>query len=179
MSTDTKDMELAETLWKEYEPNLRKICSYKLSGYPSEIDDVIGDTYLALCNAVDKGVEIENPKAWLYGILNNMIKMKYTEINRKKKYCIRLENVENSLFYDIDFDAYELSDEILEDVKDNIFDELLESDKTLLTLIYDKKLKFKEISKILDISEVAVKQRHYRLKRKIKKIAKIELNKFE
>lgn len=179
MNTQTKDMALYEALWKECEPNLRGICNRKLSSYPSEIDDVIGDTYLALCNAVSKGTELDNPKAWLYGTLNNIIKLKYAELDRKKKTYIRLERVENELFYDVDFDSRELSDEILNGIKDEIVDELLDSERTLLILIYEKKLKIKEISVILNTTEAAIKQKHYRLKRKIKMLAKEKIKNFE
>ncbi len=179
MSTDVKDIDFPETLWKEYEPKLRGICDYKLSGYPSEIDDVIGETYLALCNAIAKGIIIDNPKAWLYGTLNNIIKLKYTEMDRRKRTYIRLESVEHELFYDIDFDEVELSDEIIDVIKDDIFDELLDSEKTLLIFIYEKKLKVKEISRILNISEAAIKQKHYRLKRKIKKLVKEKISEHE
>lgn len=175
MGTNTEDMALCEALWNEYEPSLRNICNYKLSGYPSEIDDVIGDTFLALCDAVNNGIEIKNPKAWLYGTLNNLIKLKYTEMDKRKKKIIRLESVEHKLFYNIDFDETKLSDEALEQIKDSIFDELLGSEKTLLILIYTKKLKFKEIAKILNSTESAVKQKHYRLKRKIMKLVQEKL----
>lgn len=179
MNTETNDMALFEALWEECEPNLRGICNYKLSSYPSEIDDVIGDTYLALCNAVSKGIEINNPKAWLYGTLNNTIKLKYAELNRKKKTLIRLERVEHELFYDVDFDRRELSDEILDNIKDEIVEDLLESERTLLILVYEKKLKCKEIAEILDTTEAAIKQKHYRLKRKIKMLAKEKIKKYE
>lgn len=179
MNTQTKDMKLSESLWKECEPNLRRICNYKLSSYSSEIDDVISDTYLALCNAISKGLEIENPKAWLYGTLNNTIKLKYAELDRKKKRYVRLESVEHELFYNVDFDEKELSEETLNYIKDEIVSELSESEKTLLVLIYEKRLKLKEISIISGTTEAAIKQKHYRLKRKIKKIAKEKIKKFE
>lgn len=179
MLTENNDMELSKVLWEEYEPNLRGICDYKLSGYPDEVDDVIGETYLALCNAIDKGLEIQNPKAWLYGTLNNQIKLKYSEIARKKKIYIRFENVEHKLFYNVDFEKDELSEETIEMLKDDVFDELIDAERILLFLIYEKKIKLKEVAKILNTTEAAVKQKHYRLKRKIKKLAKEKIKKYE
>lgn len=179
MLTEHKKMDLSKALWDEYEPNLERICSYKLSSYPDEIDDVIGETYLALCNAIDKGIEIQNPKAWLYATLNNQIKLKYSEIDRKKRMHIQLESVEHELSYSVDFNEEVLSEDKIEAIRDEIFDELIDSEKTLLVLIYEKKIKLKEIAKILNTTESAVKQKHYRLKRKIKKLAKEKLKKFE
>lgn len=177
MSSNITDMELCEALWNEYEPCLRRICNYKLSGYPSEIDDVIGDVYLALCDTINGSIGIDNPKAWLYGTLNNTIKLKYAEIDRKKKKYVRLESVERELFYSIDFDEVEISDDLLNEIIDEIYQELLGSEKTLLILIYTKKLKFKQIAEILNTTEGAIKQKHYRLKRKIKMLAKEKLKK--
>lgn len=177
MSSNITGMELCEALWNEYEPCLRRICNYKLSSYPSEIDDVIGDVYLALCDTINSGIGIDNPKAWLYGTLNNTIKLKYAEIDRMKKKLVRFESVERELFYDIDFDEVEISDDLLNKIIEEIYQELLGSEKTLLILIYTKKLKFKQIAKILNTTEGAVKQKHYRLKRKIKMLAKEKLKK--
>lgn len=177
-ATETNDMELCKVLWNEYEPYLRKICEYKLLSHPSEIDDVIGETYLALCDAIDKGVKLENPKAWLYATLNNRIKLKYAELDKRRKSLIQLESVSHKLFYNINFDDLNLSDDTIEAIKDEIFNELLESERTLLILVFSKELRFKDIAQILDTTEPAVKQKYYRLKRKIKLIAKDKLKKF-
>lgn len=179
MNTDTNDiMALCEELWSEYEPSLRRLCKFKLSSCPSEIDDVISDAYLALCDAVDKEKIINNPKSWLYGTVNNLIKLKYAEVARCKKTQVSLESVENELFYEIDLDEVKLSDEILEKLKDEVFNELNGAEQTLLTLIYLEKLKLREIAEILDTSQEAVKQKSYRLKRKIKLIVKEKIKNF-
>lgn len=179
MGTDTKGMELCEALWNECEPELRRLCKYKLSSCPSEIDDVIADAYLVLCNAVDKNVDIVNPKAWLFGTVNNLIKIKYAELNTKKKKHIRFESLEQDLFYNVDFDDVKLPDETIEELMNDILDELSASERTLFIFIYDKKLKFKEIAMILNSTESAIKQKHYRLVRKIKRMARDELKKFK
>lgn len=178
MNTDTNDMLLCEELWTEYEPSLRRICSYKLSSYPAEIDDIIEDTYLALCDAMKNGKIINSPKAWLYGTVNNLIKLKYSEIKRIKKTQVSLDSVENELFYEIDLDDTKLSEEIIDKLKDEVFDELTGAEQTLLTLIYVKRLKMKEIAEILSTSQEAVKQKNYRLKRKIKLIVKEKIKNF-
>lgn len=179
MKTDTNNTVLCEKIWNECEPVLRRICNFKLSSYPSEIDDVIGDTYLALCNAINNGTIIRDYKAWLFGTVNNLIKMKYTEMNTIKKTLINIDTVEQELLYDISFDNVSLNDEIIEIVKQEIINELPGSERTLLILIYTKRLKFKEIALILNTTENAVKQRHYRLKLKIKKMVKEKINNLE
>lgn len=177
MNKDTSEMELCEKLWNECEPSIRKLCNYKLSAYPSEVDDVVGDIYLALCDAVRKGHKIDNPKAWLFSTANNCIRIKYSEINHRLKKFSHWDSNEQRLFYDVDFENVVVSDDTLEEIKDSIIDELPTPEKTLFILIYVKKLKLKEIAKIMNTTESAVKQRKYRLKLKIKRLIKEKLSK--
>lgn len=177
MNTDVNNAQMCEKLWNEYEPTLRKICQNRLASCPSEIDDVISETYFALCRNIDSGELIHNPKAWLYGTLNNIIKTKYSEINKIRKNQISLTNRENELYYNVDFDGEKISYELIEKIKYSIIEQLDVSEKNLIDLIYVKRLKFKEVADILNISESAVKQKIYRLKRKIKLIAKKKIEK--
>lgn len=163
-----QSMELCEILWNEYEPVLRKICQKKLSGHPSEIDDVIGDTFLALCNTINKGMDIENYEAWLKGTLNNRIRKKYTELDRKKRRFIHIDSIEQELYYIVDYDEIELSDSEIEELKNEIYTQLESNEKALLILMYTKRLKQAEIAEKMNISQAAVRQRLYRLKNKIR-----------
>lgn len=172
-------IELCDSLWKLYEPQLRKYCSYKLSSHPSEVDDVISETYFALCKAISNDVDILNPKAWLYGTLNNQIKLKYSELKRIKKLNVSFDSVEHELLYNIDFDTAKLSDELIEQLQKEVVNELSESEKVLISLIYEKKTKYKDIATIIGSTESAVKQKHYRLKKKIKSIVKTKMKKYE
>lgn len=168
---ETPNMDLCDNLWKQYEPKLRRLCGYKLSSYPLEVEEVISETYLALCNAISKGTEFDDPKAWLYQTANNQIKLKYTEINTRKRRFVSLEQVEAGLMYNIDFDDIQITDSIIEELNSEILAELSENEKLLLELIYEKNLKFKQIATIIGTTEAGVKQQHYRLKRKVKKLA--------
>lgn len=163
-----QSIELCETLWNEYEPVLRKICQKKLSSCPSEVDDVISDTFLALCNAINKGMHIENHEAWLKGTLNNRIKKKYTELDRKKRRFIHIDSIEQELYYIVDYDEKKLSDSAIEELKNEIYNQLESSEKALLFLMYTKRLKQVEIAEKMNTSEAAVRQRLYRLKNKIR-----------
>lgn len=176
MKNTRLDMKMCEQLWNECEPALRKACAYKLSNHPQEIDDVIGDTFLALCNAISNEVEIYNPRAWLQGTLNNVINNKYREINFKQKKHTSIDCIEQGLFYVIDFDNLMISEKQILEIKSEICNQLLASEKMLLILIYTKKLKMAEIAVLLGSTESAVKQRHYRLKRKIVCLADEKIN---
>lgn len=174
LSMEFNNMELCEVLWKEYEPYLRKICNFRLSDYPDEAEDVIGEAYLALCDVLNSGQELKNPKAWLYGTVNNYIKIKYIEIDRNK-HCVNLDNVNYKLCYDVDFDSARIDEDALDKIKDDILESLDEEDRAILSLYYEEHHHFKEIARILNSTESAVKQRHYRMKRKVKELIKEKL----
>lgn len=176
MSKKEKE-KFCEKLWLECEPQLRKICKYKLSNNLSEVDDVIADAYLALCDAVENESELENPKAWLYGTVNNLIKFKYTEIKKTSKTMISIDNGDYILVYNVDFTEARLTDETIEDIRIEIESELLPAELTLLKLLHEKKLTQKEVAVILNTTTSAVKQKNYRLKKKIKEIAKEKTSK--
>lgn len=43
-----RDMQLTESLWREYEPYIRKLCNYKLNSHREYIDDCVQDVFTAL-----------------------------------------------------------------------------------------------------------------------------------
>lgn len=168
---EKSNMDLCDNLWNQYEPQLRRLCEFKLSSYPSEISEVISETYFALCKTISEGNEIKDPKSWLYKTTNNQIKLKYTEMNTIKRRYVSLDSVEYELMYNIDFDDILITDEIIERLSKEILNELTEDEQLLMNLIYERKLKFKRIASIIGTTEAGVKQQHYRLKRKIKQLA--------
>lgn len=167
---EKSNMDLCDYLWNQYEPKLRRLCEFKLSNYPVEAEEVISETYLALCNAISKGTEIDDPKSWLYKTTHNQIKLKYTEINLRKRRYVSLDSVEHELMYNIDFDDILITNEIIERLSKEILNELTEDEQLLMNLIYERNLKFKRIASIIGTTEAGVKQQHYRLKRKIKQL---------
>lgn len=158
-------------LWNKYEPDLRRLCGLKLQSYADEIDDVISETFLALCKKVTESGPPENPKAWLYGTANNLINLKFRKLYRAKEKTVSLSDKEYELPYSHDF-AEEIEDNLLiEELKSELEKELSEQEKALLRYIYDDGLKMKKIAEILHTTEAAVKQKHYRLCNKIRKTA--------
>ena len=84
--------ELCKNLWNECKDELTDMCKYKLSSHPDEVEDVIADAFYFLCVAVFEERRIENHRAWLIAVTNNLIKKKYTELN-KMKLKKRLDNM--------------------------------------------------------------------------------------
>ena len=176
LQTDEKE-KLCISLWNEYKDELTNICQYKLSSHPDEVEDIIADTFYYLCVAVFEDRRIDSYRAWLSAVANNLIKKKYTELNRMK-----LRNVS---FYEEDVEIYEYNDEIfldslitdsvVERLCDTIICELTPKEQQLYRCVYKQKLKMKEIAALLGISEVNVRQRNHRLSKKLKGIIKDHL----
>ncbi len=136
-----------------------------------EIDDVIGETYLALCEHTEKNGLPNNPTAWLYSVLNRRINEKFRKLYKEKNNRIHIDDI-YELPFEIDFDEEMLKKIPIDKLKKTLFSELSEQDLELYEYIYIKNLKYKQIAKKENISESAVKQRHYRLCNKIKNLAK-------
>lgn len=137
----------------------------------NEIDDVISETYLALCEHTKKQGLPSNPTAWLYSVLNRRINEKFRQLYKDKNNRIQIDDI-YELPFEIDFEEEILKKIPIDKLKKYLLSELTDSELELYKYIYMKNLKYKQISEKMSISESAVKQRHYRLCNKIKKSAK-------
>ena len=171
---DEEKTELCKRLWDECKDDLTKLCKYKLSSHPDEVEDVIADAFYYLCVAVFKNRKIDNYKAWLVAVTHNLIKKKYTEINHMKKSYISFyeENIEeNSYDGDRLFDSF-VSDSMIEQLSDSIISNLSGGDRLLYIYVYQDKLKMREIAGLMNITENNVRQRNHRLGKKLKVLIK-------
>ena len=178
MPENSKDANaLCEELWTKYEPRLRRICQSKLDSCPQEVDEIISEAYLILLEALNKNKEILNPVAWLYGTVNNLIKMKYTQIKRGKETQRSLFDYDNNLMYDVPYNVDYLeaivSDGKIENMYYDIIDkELTPEELELYNRTVDKKISYQELAKVYNSTDTAVKQRAYRLRKKLRELAK-------
>lgn len=178
---DKNNQKICEKLWHEYEKDIRRLCEFKLRSCHNEIEDVVSETFLFLVKAYEKGNPPNNPKGWLYAVANNLIKKKYTEVNLAKARTVSLYDKSvkiHELPTNYEIDNHLIADDTIEMIRDDIESMLDENERRLFDYIYNDKLKMKEIGKILNITEDAVKQRHYRLCRKIKRVAKEKIENF-
>lgn len=170
--------ELCKNLWNECKDELTDMCKYKLSSHPDEVEDVIADAFYFLCVAVFENRRIDNHRAWLIAVTNNLIKKKYTELNKMK--------LKNITYSESDFEQYEyyddmildslISDSVIEGMRDKIIRDLTPIEQKLYYYVYDAKLKMKEIAVLMGITEANVRQRHHRLSRKLKRMIKEHLD---
>lgn len=176
--------QLCEEIWNKYEPKVRKICEYKLTSCPDEIDEVVSQTFLALCIKLSEDT-IENPQAWLYATANNLIKMTYESQNRNKKKIVSLDvviteaNEHHNLIYSNDFLDKKLSNDQIDILKAQVEAELDYDELALIHLVHKKHLKYRKIAEMMNSTESAIKQRSYRLRGKVKEIAKEKIKNFK
>ena len=81
-------------IWLEYEPYIKKLCAYKLKSIPGEIDDCVQEVFLAFFDALNKGQQIEHPKAWLTTVANNKINDLYKAVKKENDHVIPLSHEE-------------------------------------------------------------------------------------
>ena len=172
--------EICKELWLECKDDLTKLSKHKLSSHPDEVEDVIADAFYYLCVAVFENKKIDNYKAWLIAVTYNLIKKKYTEINRRNLRNIEF-NVEEIETYEFSQDVFLdslISDSVIERISDEIICELKPSEQELYHYVYKDRLKMKEIAVLLGITEVNARQRNYRLSKKLKSMIKEHLRNF-
>ena len=162
--------DISKDLWIEFEPQLRKVATARLHNYPHEIDDVISDVFVALCEKIQKDGIPEKLKGWIYGVLNNKINLKFREIYQIKEKETDLLDAEITIPI-TNNDIEEKIDEIYNnEIKDKLRELLNEKEYEIIYLLHFKKLKIKEVAKMLNSTEAAIKQKHYRICRKLRKI---------
>lgn len=168
-------------IWKECEPQIRKLCSIRLADFPDEEDNIVSDVYSDFISAWSEGRLIaENCKSWLYSTANNKISEKrglHCEKNNKEFDNECAVSTDYSLMYEYNYVDDIINDENIENIKNEIENELSESDLLIIKLRYEDSLQFSEIAKQLNSTEFEVKQHMYRLFNKIKRSAQEKIDK--
>lgn len=155
-----------EKIYNDFYSYVYAIIINKAQGYLKEEDmeEIISDTFFILWKNVNK---LENERAlkpYIAGITKNLIKEKI----RKNNMYLDILDYENELKNTkvMEFFTEERNEITL--LKDSI-KELKTEDKEVFELYYYQNRKIKEIALLLNISEFNVKQRLYRIRKKIKK----------
>lgn len=116
-------------------------------------------------------LEDEFIKTWLYAVANNKIKEQFREIAKREKELIFGTVFGSHTSTDILYEMEEennITPEEIEEKKKSILDSLTEKELELFEMVYTKHLEYKELAKVFNISEHAVRSRVYRLRLKIK-----------
>lgn len=171
-----KEREICEQLWIEHEPKLRSVCTAKMQSCLREVEDVISDVFVALCEQVENDGMPENPRAWLYGTLNNKIKLKFRDVYKVKDKETSLSAQEYRVPYENDLIEKTVEEVYENQIKDKLQDLLTEDEYKAIHAIHFEKLKMKEVAQIFGTTESAIKQKHYRICNKLRRIIKSSKN---
>lgn len=105
-----------------------------------------------------------------------MIKITYKEQAKNRANIVSLDaagaNMHNLIYITADFTEKNLSNDEIDILKEQVLSSLPPDDRRFIEMIYDEHLKYKKIAEILNTTENAVKQRSYRVRGEIKKLAK-------
>ena len=173
-----ENQELCEKIWNECKDDLTKLCRYKLQSCPDEIDDVVAETFFYLCKAVFADEEVFNYKSWMMAVANNLIKKKYSEINRMKSNRVQVADIEEETICCTNEDIFIdnlVTDGMIENLSQEVIHNLSPDEQKLYNYVYEEKLKLKEIAEKMNTTEAAIKQKHYRLNKKLKLMLKEHL----
>lgn len=154
--------------WQANEAYIRRICAYKLSSHPDEIDDAVQEVALAYYEAIEKGTDIRNAKKWLTVVAANIINETYKRCMTEEKRVISIEE-DAAQCLSAPEEPETLTEEAILRCKEDFAATLGEEELLLFRLRFEKRLRIRAIAKKMGISEGNVRQRIFRLKRRAKK----------
>lgn len=148
----------------EYTPYVRKVIQNMVNNNLSEEDkeEIIIDTFFVLWKKYSENYYIESLSSYMAGITRNLIKEKFKSL----KTNFDLEQYDNIIDYS-NFDTYLQERENLNEIHNKIGN-LKEIDIKIINMFYYSAKSIKDIAKELGISEVNVKTRLHRTRKKIK-----------
>lgn len=170
-----KQKEWLEKIWEENCQYLQGLCEYKLSGI-NKVDECMSDIYISLVQAMETGIEILYPRAWLTTVAVNKINDCYRSVERARANVISMTALGDTLCIHDHYYFDEISDDEINNVKERVLDYLDMREKEVITDYYQNGIKIKKIAQNKGLSESNVKQILFRARGKIRYYAKKELN---
>lgn len=170
--TDEERNKCAE-LWTECTPQLRKLCYSKMKGYTNDVEDLIADAYVALCNYVNENGFPDNTVGWIYGTVFNMINSRFRGKYKDEKHLFISDTELIELPYKHDF-----VDDVINNDVINSLNELIPTldgkEQEIVHSYYFDGRSMKDIAELLDSTIGAVKQKRYRIVNKLRDELKIK-----
>ena len=154
--------------WHRNEAYIRKLCAYKLSSHPDEVEDAVQEVALAYCEALEKGTEILSPEKWLTRVAVNTVNDIYRRLASEGNRLVPLEEG-LPLLQPAPEETAPLPEAALLGCRAAFLETLGEDELLLFRLRFQKREKLKTIASRMGLTETNVKQRVFRLKRKAKR----------
>ena len=132
-----------------------------------DAEETVAQTFLKIIDNIEKISALPCPQMEAYCVI--ILKNETMNIIRKRKKIIHTANVD---YFDHNDGDYDVLEEYLEKVNKvqllSCINRLLDDEKNLIYLRYVYEMKFKEISKLLGITEEAAKKRSQRILKKLR-----------
>lgn len=164
--------ERANEIANFYYNDIYHLCFLRLND-EDEAFEVTQEVFLVFQEKYDD-LDDKYIKAWLYAVADNKIKEQFRKIAKREKELIYGTAFGSFISTDILYEMEEdnkITPEELEEKKKSILSSLTEKELELFELFYTKHLEYKELAKVLNVSEGAVRTRVYRLNLKLKEKA--------
>ena len=151
--------EAFDEFYHEMFPKLKRIAMSKFRD-ESTAEDLAQDTLLILYNNFEKALQLQNPRKWVYGVLQNQIKH---ELRSKARFIIMRERLERILKENpsADYEGWQ-----------GILDGLTQDEYQLMYLIYVEGYSNIEAAQKMSITYAACRQRVHRAKEKLRRGSK-------
>lgn len=151
-----------EQCYKDYYESLMNFARARLGEYGSYSEDCVHEAFVVLYQRLQTGEEFEHPRAFLYRVLDNIVKKQKSKITAEEKNTIPLE-LTNAIA------EIPAEDEIdCEEYIKTLEDSLNEDEKKLYMEKYVYNKKIEEIANESNLSVGAVTMRLSRLRKKLK-----------
>ena len=142
---------------------VKNICGTYLTN--EDIEEILLDVFWVLWKNREKLDENRQIKPYISSIAHNLTKKKMTEVSKKQNVTLLEKNVNIDI---TNFD-FIIDDKLEKEELEYILNELSEEDYQIFTLFYYDSYKTKQIANKLNISNVNVKTKLCRIRKKIKK----------
>lgn len=129
-----------------------------------DIEEIIADTFFVLWKNREKLEEDKPLNPYLAGIAKNLVREKA----RKQQKNYNIEDYENIIEGNNPIDLKIEQREKIQAIE-TILNKMSKEDITIFNLYYYEERKIKEIANILNFSELKIKSKLYRIRKKIKK----------
>lgn len=160
-----------EKIYEKFYNYVHTIITNNAKGNLKEEDkeEIISDTFLILWKNSQKLDENKAIKPYISGITKNLIKEKA----RKRKIHLDITEYENKIETEETIDIIVEQREKISIIKENI-EKLSKQEKEIFILYYYKSMKIKQIAEHLGTTEFTIKQKLYRIRKRIKKLIEKE-----
>lgn len=161
-----------EKIIKDYSPYISTIIDNMSKNTLVEEDkeEIASEVFFILWKNTEKLDKDKNFSPYIAGITRNIVK----EYLKKKKIDFDISDYENTLYIYDKTDFFEGDTEVISKIEKNL-EKMNEVDKKIFLNFYYSSRSIKDIAKEEKMSEFSVKQRLYRIRKKIRK----EVNRYE